>query len=48
MPDIEELSICPICKKPLLERDAVDYNGESVHRECVPEFRERNPNDSYT
>jgi hypothetical protein len=48
MADVEEIEICPVCGGPLKLSEAVDYNGQSVHKECVPEGRQRDPNQSYT
>jgi len=50
--DLVEMGICRLCREPLKLQwpDAVNYNGEMVHRKCVPEIAadRRNRSDSYT
>ena len=50
MADVKEIGICQICDKPLAMPcpEGVNYNGQMVHKECVPEADERDPNQSYT
>ena len=52
------LQNCPICRKPLNANspDAIDYNGQLIHLECVSQAEAQagnspggyNPNNSYT
>jgi hypothetical protein len=51
MADVIEQGFCAICGKPinLSSPETIDYNGQRVHRECVPEDGARTDrNQSYT